>query len=158
MTFDIGWHYNIMLACKIVILIKINITCWITKPRPNTWWNLDTGDIAWRRVIFQKISNRLRRLDARMVHHKFWLASYERLNIQSMKYNSNIQTWIVFKPNLVMLITRHGFRVTCGGVILVCHPRSHIKYVNYRQISMSSWHIFMLNFQISMVNCHSSIC
>ena len=26
-------------------LIKINITRWIMKSRPNTWWNLATGDI-----------------------------------------------------------------------------------------------------------------
>ena len=24
------------------------------KPRANMWWHLATGDIAWRRVIFQK--------------------------------------------------------------------------------------------------------
>ena len=34
--------------------IKINITRWIMKPRPHIWWNLAKGDIAWRRVIFQK--------------------------------------------------------------------------------------------------------
>ena len=37
-------------------LIKINITRQIMKPRPNMWWNLAVGDIAWRWVIFKKIS------------------------------------------------------------------------------------------------------
>ena len=37
-------------------MIKINITRWITKPRPNKWWNLATADIAWRWVILPKIS------------------------------------------------------------------------------------------------------
>ena len=26
------------------------------KPRPEMWLNVTTGDIAWRRVIFQKLS------------------------------------------------------------------------------------------------------
>ena len=37
-------------------LIKINITRRIMKPRPNMWWNLVMGDIAWRWAIFKKIS------------------------------------------------------------------------------------------------------
>ena len=47
----------IILSCKIVDSdwLRVNITRWIRKQRPNTWWNLATGDIAWRRVIFQKI-------------------------------------------------------------------------------------------------------
>ena len=64
-------------------LIKINITRWIMKPRPSTWWNFVMGDIARRRVIFQIY--RLRRIYACTVHHRLWLASYERLNIRSTK-------------------------------------------------------------------------
>ena len=52
----------IILSCKIVDSdwLRVNITRWIRKPRPNTWWNLATGDIAWRRVIFQKYDHFLR--------------------------------------------------------------------------------------------------
>ena len=59
-------------------LIKINITRWIMKPRPNTWWNLATGDIPKKYGLCK--------INARTVHHRFWVASYERLNIQSTKY------------------------------------------------------------------------
>ena len=48
---------------------------------------MPTGDIAWRRVIFQfQKKYRLRRIYERTVHHRFWLASYERLNLRSTKY------------------------------------------------------------------------
>ena len=50
----------------------------------NGWYFLTTGDISWRRVIFSK-KYWLRRIYARTVRHRFWLASYERLNWRSSK-------------------------------------------------------------------------
>ena len=49
----------------------------IMKPRPNTWWNLASGDIAWRRVIFQNIST-AQNLCA-------YGSPYDRLNLRNTK-------------------------------------------------------------------------
>ena len=55
---------DIILLCKMIVfdyffffcdLIKINIIRLITKPRPDTWCNFRSCDIAWRRGIWQKI-------------------------------------------------------------------------------------------------------
>ena len=49
---------DIILLCKMIVfcdLIKINIIRLITKPRPDTWCNLRSCDIAWRRGIWQNI-------------------------------------------------------------------------------------------------------
>ena len=74
------FHENSLFCLAERHLIKINNTRGLMKPRPNAWWNVATGDIP-------KFENyRLRRIYARTVHHRFWLASYERLNILSTKY------------------------------------------------------------------------
>ena len=76
----------IILSFKIVDLIdwetfdKISITRWIMKPCPYMWWNFATGDIACSKRILTAQNY------ARTVHLRFWLASYEHLNIWSTKY------------------------------------------------------------------------
>ena len=63
----------------------------------NGWYRLTTGDIPKK--------YRLRRIYARTVHHRFWLASYERLNYGVRNTNSNIHlTWIVLKPNVLKMM------------------------------------------------------
>ena len=56
---------NIIVPCKIVHSdwLRINISCWIMKPRPKTWLNLAMGDTP-KRI--------LRRINAWTVHHGFW--------------------------------------------------------------------------------------
>ena len=78
-------------------LIKINITRWIMKPRNHAL----TRDGTWQREILLNDGwcskkYRLRRIYARTVHHRFLLASYERLNYGVRNTNTNIHlTWIV---------------------------------------------------------------
>ena len=90
--------YWILIDCE--TLIKINITLWIMKPRPTKWWNLATGDIAWRRVILKKIDC------AEFMRVRFTIDSDLRLMsiwIYGVRNtNSNIHlTGIVLKPNLM---------------------------------------------------------
>ena len=73
-----------------------------------SWNHALTHDRTWKRVIslddgWYSKKNRLRRIYARTVHHRFWLASYERLKIYGVRNTkSNIHlTWIVLKPNVM---------------------------------------------------------
>ena len=69
---DMGWDTDW------AMYYSLYITRWIKKARPNTRWDLATGDIPKK--------HRLRRIDARTVYHRYWLVSYERLNKRSTKY------------------------------------------------------------------------
>lgn len=97
---DFSW-YNI-LSWKKLILIggdtfnKINITSLIISPHPNTWWNMAMVDISWQRDMSKKY--RLHRMCACTVHHRFCLASSERLN---WNYTKCKILSFVFKPNIV---------------------------------------------------------
>ena len=53
------------------------------KPRPNTWRNLATGEIAWRRVIFPK-KYWLRRIYAVFSGWQFPMLPYRAVNIYIM--------------------------------------------------------------------------
>ena len=85
-------------------LIKINNTRGLMKPRPNAWWNVATGDIAWRRVIFQN----LKIIDcAEFMRVRFTIDSdWRRMSVWIYwvrNINTNIHltwiTWIVLKPD-----------------------------------------------------------
>ena len=48
-----GWQFPIIPSHAVNIYKKSPVELWTPPPPPNRWWNLATGDIAWRRVIFQ---------------------------------------------------------------------------------------------------------
>ena len=108
-------------------LIKINVTSWIMKPRPNTWWILATGDIAWRREMFQKY--RLRRIYASTVHHRFWLESYERLDIRSAKYKHKYS------------LDLDRFKTKCNVDDVFNEHSVYIQYNNYWLHKRVTWEI-----------------
>ena len=72
-------------------LIKINITRGFIKPRPNTWWNLSTGDSAWRRVIFLKEIDCAEFMRERFTKNSDW----RRINvwIYGVRNKPQIFTW-----------------------------------------------------------------
>ena len=75
-------------------LIKFNITRWIMKPRPNTWWNLATGDITCLRVIFKKNIDCAEFMCIRFTidsdWRRYWASGFTEYKIHSLL---NLFTW-----------------------------------------------------------------
>ena len=70
------------------------------KAHPNTWWDFAKGDTAWRQEWGDILKlYPLRRIYVRTVHHRFWLASPERLKyaVYECKHLYIPLTWNVWK-------------------------------------------------------------
>ena len=116
-------------------LIKINITRWIVKPRPNTWWNLATGDFARRRVTFQKY--RLRRIYERTVHQRFWMTPYERLNSRITKHK--------FKHSLDLDCFESKRNVDDACILLLNNIQYNINILTAREGNKGNCHPSKIN-------------
>ena len=95
------------ISCKIVDSDWLR-DIWLKLILPAESWNhVLTRDGTWQPVIllddrWYSKNYRLRRIYARTVHHRFWLASYERLNIRSTKYKHKYSLDLdCFKPNVM---------------------------------------------------------
>ena len=83
--------FNIILSCKIVDSDWLRDIWWKSISPAKSWKHALTRDGTWQRVIlldygWYSKKYRLRRIYAHTVHHRFWLASYEHLNLRSTKY------------------------------------------------------------------------
>ena len=106
-------------------LIKINITRWIMKPRPNTWWDLATCVNAWRRVILKKIST----AQNLCAYGSQWILTgviWPFEFTENETKNSNIHhTWInCLKPTMYLINIQYNIIIIdCMGN---CHPSKKI--------------------------------
>ena len=119
-------------------LIKINITCWIMIPGPNTWWNLATVQ-----VILQKILDCAELMPIRFVidsdqrRMSFWIYGVQNTN-------SNIHLiWIVLKPNIKwkMYISniQHNIIINFSaqdGNMGNCHPSKTNVYLDFTLVDI----------------------